>query len=88
MKNIFLKSSTLSAVDVPTGARGADRYQGGMLMPSAPAPNAHRPAHRLRYESFKNSSFFCIFLQPFHGIFESTVAVFDSLFIKDSQAKL
>ncbi|MBO5608558.1 MAG: hypothetical protein J5930_11830 [Treponema sp.] len=87
MKNIFLKSSTLSAAAVPTGSRGADRYQGGMLMPSAPAPNAHRPVRRLRSVAFKNSSFFCIFTIV-QGIFESSVAVFDSLFIKDNQAKL
>jgi hypothetical protein len=43
-------------------------------MRSAPAPNAHRPVRRLRYESFKNNSFFCVFPQPFQGIFESPVA--------------
>ena len=86
-KYFFLKVSALSAAAVPTGSRGADRYQGGMLMPSAPAPNAHRPVRRLRSESFKNSSFFCAFPQPFHGIFESPVAVFDSLFIKESRGK-
>ena len=82
MKDIFLKVSALSAAAVPTGSRGADRYQGGMLKPSAPAPNAHRPVHRLRSESFKNSSFFCTFSQPFQGIFESSVAVFDSFLSK------
>ena len=87
MENIFLKSSALSAAAVPTGSRGADRYQGGMLMPSAPAPNAHRPVRRLRSGASKNSSFFCTFSQPFQGIFESPVAVFDSVFIKDSQGK-
>ena len=85
MKNIFLKSSALSAAAVPTGSRGADRYQGGMLMPSAPAPNAHRPDHRLRSGAFKNSSFFCTFPQPFHGIFESPATIFDSRFSKDIQ---
>ena len=88
MENIFLKSSALSAAAVPTGSRGADRYQGGMLMPSAPAPNAHRPIRRLRSGSFKNSSFFCTFTQLFQGIFESSVAVFNSVFIKDIQAEL
>ena len=83
-----MKVSALSAAAVPTGSRGADRYQGGMLMPSAPAPNAHRPIRRLRSGASKNSSFFCTFSQPFHGIFESSVAVFNSLFIKDNQAKL
>ena len=62
-----MKSSALSAVAVPTGSRGAVRYQGGMPKPSAPAPNAHRPVHRLRSGAFKNSSFFCIFPQSFRA---------------------
>ena len=58
---------------MPTGSRGADRYQGGMLCLPPPTPNAHRPVRRLRSESFKTALSF-VHSQLFHGIFESPVA--------------
>ncbi len=82
-----MKVSALSAAAVPTGSRGADRYQGGMLclppprqMPIVPS-TAYAPGLSKTALSF-------VYSQSFQGIFESHVAVFDSVFIKDNQAKL